>query len=113
MLVGYFIVTFCDLTLTLTFCKYTLRTYAVSFPDIYPALWVSLTSARLTDPRAQKVITLHCDLWPDLDLTRDLNLKMLSMDYVHLDESFQTPARPSPTTLSFTTTKNTIAVAAP
>ena len=38
-----FVVTFCDLTLTLTFCKYALR-YAVSFVDIYPALWVSMTS---------------------------------------------------------------------
>ena len=38
-----FMVTFCDLTLTLTFvCKYALRTYAVSFVDIYPAFWVSV-----------------------------------------------------------------------
>ena len=39
-----------------------------------------LFAARLTDPRAQKVKTLHCDLWPDLDLTRDLNLKILNLD---------------------------------
>ena len=60
----YFMVTFCDLTLNSTFCKYALRAYAVSFLDIYPALWAGLTffAARLTDPRAQKVKTLHCDL---------------------------------------------------
>ena len=40
----YFILTFCDLTLTLTFYKYALRTYALSFVDIYSALWVSVTS---------------------------------------------------------------------
>ena len=34
----YFIVTFCDLTLT--FCKYALCAYVVSFEEIYPALWV-------------------------------------------------------------------------
>ena len=58
----YFIVTFCDLTLT--FCKYALRTYAVSFVDISAALWVSvnLLAARVTDPRAQKVKTHYCDL---------------------------------------------------
>ena len=32
------------LLLTLTFCMYALRTYAVSFVDIYPALWVSVTA---------------------------------------------------------------------
>ena len=78
----YFVVTFCDLTLTLTFRKYGLGTHAVSFVDISAALWVSvdLFAARLTDPRAQKVKTLHCDLRPDLDLTCDLNLRILSMD---------------------------------
>ena len=78
----YFVVTFCDLTLTLTLCNYALRPYAVSFVDISAVLWVSvdLLSARLTDPRAQKLKTHYCDLWPDLDLTRDLNLKILSMD---------------------------------
>ena len=43
----YFIPTFCDLTLTLTFCKHALRTYAVFLVDIYPALWVSATSLQL------------------------------------------------------------------
>ena len=32
-------------------------------------------AAHLTDPRAQNVKTLHFDLWPDLDLICDLNLK--------------------------------------
>ena len=61
----YFVVTFCDLTLPLTFCKYALRTNPVSFVDISAAQhWVSveLFAARLTDPRAQKTKTLHCDL---------------------------------------------------
>ena len=54
----------------------------------------NLFAARLTDPRAQKLKTFHRDHWPDLDLTHDINLKTLSMDEVHLDESFQTPPRP-------------------
>ena len=71
----YFVVTFCDLTLTLTFCKYALGTYAVSLVYISAELRVSvdLLAARLTDPRAQKVKTHHCDLRPDLNLTRYLN----------------------------------------
>ena len=60
----YFIVIFCDLTLTLIF---------LSMPFVfmqYP-LWTSLPStlgecnlfaARVTDPRAQKAKTFHCDL---------------------------------------------------
>ena len=59
-----FVVTFCDLILTLTFCKYAFRTYAVSFVDISAVLWVTvdLSAARLTDPRAQKVKTHLCEL---------------------------------------------------
>ena len=33
------------------------------------------------------------DLCPDLDLTYDLELQMLSMDEVRLDESFRLPPR--------------------
>ena len=50
-------------------------TFIVTFCD---PTFCDLFAASLTHLRAQKVETLHCDLWPDL--TRDLILKMLSMD---------------------------------
>ena len=43
----------------------------------------------LTDPRAENVKTYHFEIWPDLNLTGDLNVKMLSMDYVRFDESIR------------------------
>ena len=70
----YFIVTFCDLALTLTLLSMPfVGTYAASFVDIYPGTLgeCDLFAARLTDPRAQKVKTLHCDLCLDLDPTHD------------------------------------------
>ena len=42
-----FIVTFCDQAWTLTFCKHALRTYAISFVDIYAALWMIVTSLQI------------------------------------------------------------------
>ena len=61
---SYFVVTLCDMILTLTFCKYALRTYAVSFVDISAVLWVSVDflAARLTDPSAQMVKTHLCEI---------------------------------------------------
>ena len=54
----YFIVTFCKymLTLTLTLCKYALRTHAASLGEC------DLFAALLTDPRAQEVKKLYSDL---------------------------------------------------
>ena len=34
----------------------------------------------LTDPRAPNAKILHFNLWPDLDLTHDHNIKMLTID---------------------------------
>ena len=39
-----------------------------------------LFAARLVDPGPQNVKTLNCDLSPDLDLSHDHNVNMLSMD---------------------------------
>ena len=55
--------------LDLDLFTYAIHTHAVSFVDIYPALWVSVFAARLTDPGPQNAKTSHFDLWPDLDLT--------------------------------------------
>ena len=88
MFVTYFIVTFCHLTLTLTFSS-------MPFVLMQYHLWTGCTlgdcglfEAHLTDQGAQNVKTLHCDIWSDLGLKHDLNFKMLSMDWVHLDVSF-------------------------
>ena len=67
----FFMVTFCDLTLSSTFCKDALRTYAVSFLDIYPALWASLTSFcspsnRPESPKGENTSLWHLTWpWPD------------------------------------------------
>ena len=37
-------------------------------------------TAHLTDPRAQNVETLQRDISPDLNLTADIDLNMLSID---------------------------------
>ena len=75
----YFMVTFCELTLSSTFCPSYL---AVSFLDIYPALWASLTSycSPSNRPESPKGENTYCGLWPDFDLTRDLDLKILNLD---------------------------------
>ena len=58
-----FIVTFCDLTLTLTFFKYALRAYAVSFVDyIQHYGWVWHLCSPSNRPESQK--GENVSLWP-------------------------------------------------
>ena len=51
--------------------------------------------ARLTDPTVQNVKAVFFYLWPYLDLTHDLYLKMLKIHKVFLDERFRTPPNSS------------------
>ena len=77
----YFIVTSCDLTFTLTFSSIPFILMRILHGHLPSTLGeCELFAARLTDPGPQNVKTLHSDLWPDLDLTHDLNLRMPSMD---------------------------------
>ena len=66
-----------DLTLTLTFLNqtYVLMQYP---PETYSNTLgeFELFAAHLTDPRGQNMKKLHLDIWTDLDLTLDLNIKM-------------------------------------
>ena len=55
-------------------------THAVPFIDISQYFKKELFAAGLTDPIAQNVKKLHFDIWPDLDLARDLNLKTQGVD---------------------------------
>ena len=83
--------------------QYPFWTSIQHFGRVWP-----LFAARLTDPRAQKVKTLHCDIWPDLDLTRDLNLKILTWIRCTLImmRAFKLRLARLTATLSFTTMKN-------
>ena len=77
----YFIVTFCDLTFTLIFQSMTLELTQYPSQIFTSTLWeFELLAAHLNDPRAQNVKTMFFDLWTDFDLTRRINLGILSMD---------------------------------
>ena len=67
--------------LTLTF-KYDLHTRVVPSLETYASTLeeFELFSVSLTGPRSQNLKTLHFDLWPELDLKRDINIQILSMD---------------------------------
>ena len=71
---------------------YTCSTLREHLPDLGK---FELFAARLTDLRVQNVKALHFDLSPYLDLTHDLNNKILTMGKLHLDGSFVTPPLPS------------------
>ena len=59
----YFTVTICDLTLTLTFRKYALRTCSILCGHLSSTLGeFDLFAALLTDPIAQSVKALYYDL---------------------------------------------------
>ena len=53
MLVTYLLVTFCDLTLNLIFFKSDLCTHAMTFLDLMPALWVSLSCLLPVQPTGE------------------------------------------------------------
>ena len=57
--------------------------------------------ARLTEPIARNVKALHFDLCPDLGLKRNLNLKILIMDYVCDDKGFLRSPAHLDTTFNF------------
>ena len=76
----YFLINFCDLTLTLTFSnmtfvltRYASQTFASTLCEF------KLFAARLTDPTAQNVKNGVFYLLPDIELTHDIYLKMLNM----------------------------------
>ena len=79
----YFKVTFCNLTfLSMDFVlmyafPFPFRTHSQALASTLSAF--ELFAAHLTSSRAQNVKAQHFDLRPDLDLTRDRNIKKLTM----------------------------------
>ena len=83
---------FRDMTLTLDFLSMTFVLTQYLFKSFASTLGeFELFAAHQTDSLAQNLKALHLDIWPDVDLIRDLNPKNLIMDYVRLDGSFQRP----------------------
>ena len=89
MFVTYFLVTFCDLTLTYSGMTFVLTHFHFqTFTNILCEF--ELLAARLTDTTVQNVKKVFY-LEPYLHLTHDLYLKMLNIHQVCLDERFRTP----------------------
>ena len=77
----YFLVIFCELTLTLTFLsRYDFRTDVVpvlNCPGTLGQFELYVPSSRPQSPKREMP---SFDIWPYIDLTRALNPKTLSMD---------------------------------